>query len=132
MAKKRKKGRRLGLADIIGRPVVQAKKTIDPFLLQLLARSRKAPITVRAPCSCNGENENCFKCYGTGFYDKELTEEGEKSLVTSTKIAKQRKQRTTALATFASDSRGGDYAVREAGKFSSLPLHDDYSDESSS
>lgn len=127
MTKKRKK-RRFGLADIIGKPVVQAKRTpADQAKKTRRYSPRKKLTIVRAPCSCGGENENCFKCYGTGFYDKELTENAAKSLVASSN-----KEKAADLGTFASDSRGGDYSVREAGKFSSLPLYDDYSDESSS
>ena len=109
MAKKRKKDRRFGLVDIIARPVVQLKKSPAPYMLGLLARTRRTPTVVRAPYSCGGENENCYKCYGTGFYDKELTEDAAKSLVASGKKGKPKNGKTSNLGAFASDSRGADY-----------------------
>lgn len=125
MTKKRKKHKRFGLADIIGKPAVKAK---TPPVVKARKRdrysSRKTSTVAHTPCSCGGENKNCYKCFGTGFYDKVLAENAVNTLVKS-KVA------AVALGTFASDFRGGDYSVREAGRFLSLPLYDDYSDESS-
>jgi len=84
---------------------------------------------IRAACTCGGENENCFKCFGTGFYDKEI-------LVTppfdSSNTRSSSAKKPSGLGSFASDSRGHNYSIREGGRFSSFPLHDDFGDESSS
>jgi hypothetical protein len=76
-------------------------------------------------CSCGGENPHCFKCDGTGYYVKTVLlqppmEDGSNSL------------QGNGLSGFSSDSRGGDYSIRQRGQFSSNPLHDDYGDESGS
>jgi hypothetical protein len=94
--------------------------------------SQKKGVTlVRAPCTCRGENENCFKCFGTGLYEKELIANPPSSpLLPITRNGSSKKSRT--LGGFASDFRGDDYSIREGGRFSSSPLHDDYGDESSS
>lgn len=125
MANKKTKKRRKN-------PIVPPKVAANSYLLELLARPRRKPTLVRAPCSCGGENGNCFKCFGTGFYDKELTEDAAKRLHASTAKKKPKNRKAANLATFASDSRGSGYSIREAGRFSSAPLHDDHGEESSS
>jgi len=52
----------------------------DSALLEgkTLGKSEKAGMTIRyevARCSCQGENENCFKCDGTGYYRREVVEQ---------------------------------------------------------
>jgi hypothetical protein len=94
--------------------------------------SQKKRVTlVPAPCTCRGENANCFKCFGTGVYEKELIVNPPSSpFLPTNRNGSSKKSRT--LGGFASDFRGDDYSIRESGRFSSFPLHDDYGDESSS
>lgn len=93
--------------------------------------SQKAGVAlVRAPCTCRGENENCFKCFGTGFYEKKLIANPPSSLGLSMRNSPSRK--SPRLGSFASDFRGDSHSIRESGRFCSSPLHDDYGDESSS
>ncbi len=86
-------------------------------------------VSVRAPCTCGGENENCFKCFGTGFYDKVVLKSALTTTANDSNPALSRSN-MAGPATFSADYRGGVYSVRENGKFSSLPGHDDYGDES--
>lgn len=85
--------------------------------------SRRTEKTVRAACSCFGNNEKCFKCSGTGMYDK-VIDHADSS-------AGAQLRPTAPVADFASDSRGGNFSVREEGKFDSSPNYEDYSEESS-
>lgn len=80
--------------------------------------------TVKASCSCGGENENCFRCAGTGFYDKVIAP-GAVTEVSPTVVS------TRPLAGFASDPRGSQYGIRAQGRFDSTPHHDNFDDESS-
>lgn len=80
------------------------------------------------PCSCGGENELCYRCFGTGYY--------EVSAKQAARLEQQPKVRAATgsgcIASFASDPRGGSHSLRELGRFASTPDHDDYGDESSS
>ena len=82
---------------------------------------------VISTCSCMGENENCYRCYGTGIYERKVL----KSSTTTLEFNRQ-DINTNPLkpASFSSDSRGGVYGIREDGRFASLPKHDNYDDES--
>lgn len=72
-----------------------------------------------AECSCQGALDNCSRCAGSGMYAKEIQSSD------STQV----RQRTTSAssaspASLAKDSRGGSFAVREYGKFGSMPSFD--------
>jgi hypothetical protein len=72
--------------------------------------------TTMSPCTCGGENINCYKCSGTGYYRKTLA---PGAVLTTPVIADARP-----LAGFSSDSRGGIYGIREQGRFDSRPDYD--------
>ena len=74
--------------------------------------------TVSARCSCNGENVNCYKCDGTGYY--------EKKIAAGAVGVKRNANAPPVEVTYSNDARGGAYGIRENGRFSSLPLADDY------
>lgn len=78
--------------------------------------------TVSADCSCGGEFENCFRCSGTGVYDKIVAVDEDTSRKTISS--------TDTIAGFASDQRGGSFGIREKGRFGSNAEFDDFSDES--
>ncbi len=88
---------------------------------------------VVSECTCGGENPNCFKCDGTGFCLVERIG-NEVTLPIKKKKNRTKSVKTPALseASFSSDSRGGSYSIREQGRFTSNPEHDDYGDESTS
>lgn len=88
-------------------------------------------VEIRAPCSCGGENENCYKCYGTGTYQKTVVEPRPYEQFVKIKPDSPRVSRSR-LGGFAADSRGNSYSIREGGRFDSSPIEDDYGDESSS
>ncbi len=73
---------------------------------------------VPTKCSCRGENQNCFRCDGTGFY--------ERAIVSYTSPNNLQNSSTRQEVTFSIDSRGGKYSIRENGRFESSPLEDDY------
>ena len=74
--------------------------------------------TVAAKCSCHGENSSCFKCGGTGFYEKRIAP-GVVDLL-------RKAPAWHSEVSFSNDSRGGAYGIRENGRFESSPLEDDY------
>ncbi len=81
----------------------------------------------QAACSCNGENERCFKCNGTGFYIKKIIEELSIPTSKTTKSSRSaKKTRSIQESSFSNDPRGNDYGIRENGRFSSNPLYDDH------
>lgn len=78
------------------------------------------------PCTCGWDNENCFKCGGTGYSIHEVVvEAGNQPASPKAASTKHRP-----LAGFASDSRAGGYSIREQGRFDSRPIHDEFGDES--
>lgn len=86
--------------------------------------SRIQITTIEAKCSCEGENENCFRCDGTGFYKSKL--------ITNLEECRDRVQEkviqkidSTQESNFSNDQRGGIYGIRERGRFSSNPLYDE-------
>lgn len=78
------------------------------------------------PCTCGGNNENCFKCGGTGYYIREAVVDGANRGPAPTVATREYRS----LAGFASDDRAGPYNIREKGRFDSRPLCDDFGDES--
>lgn len=81
-------------------------------------------ISIDAQCSCKGENENCFKCNGTGFYKRKI--------ITNIEECQDRVQEKTIYKSnsiqesqFSNDSRGDIYGIRESGRYSSNPLHEE-------
>ncbi len=80
--------------------------------------------TIEAKCSCEGENENCFRCDGTGFY--------KSNIITNLEECRDRVQEKVIQkidsiqeSNFSNDQRGGIYGIRERGRFSSNPLYDE-------
>ena len=70
-------------------------------------------------CTCGRENEKCFRCDGTGYYERRLV------LATSTSSGHSQVN-ARPEAGLSNDSRGGAYGIREHGRFDSSPLEDDY------
>jgi len=90
----------------------------------LKASPRIKTASIEAKCSCDGENENCFRCNGTGFY--------KRLIVTNIEECQERIQEKTIHNTnsiqesqFSNDQRGGIYGVREYGRYSSNPLYEE-------
>lgn len=86
--------------------------------------SKIKTISIEAKCSCEGENENCFRCNGTGFYKSQIVTNIEEC---QDKIQKKRTQQTnsTQESQFSNDQRGGIYGIREHGRYSSNPLYEE-------
>lgn len=82
-------------------------------------------ITVSSPCSCQGLNENCFKCWGSGQEQKQVAT----SPGSDTTLFGRASKNSPKLGSFASDSRGNEFALREKGQFDSRPICDSYGDE---
>lgn len=79
-----------------------------------------------AHCSCGGENPNCFKCDGTGYYEREIIVGAEPERP-SDRLRHSLNYTAPVEASFSKDERGGAaFGVRESGRFGSNPLHDDY------
>ena len=97
---------------------------------KVLGRTTKAGMTIRyenAACSCYGENSNCFKCDGTGYYRREVVEKmRSKPLISAPRLCGESSCLFDSENQFSNDARGGDYGIRESGRFSSNPLHDDH------
>ncbi|BDB70248.1 hypothetical protein Cthiooxydans_26600 [Comamonas thiooxydans] len=74
----------------------------------------------QAVCSCGGNNEKCAKCFGSGFYTKEVIDDFLDGSALSVRGSPNQES------TFSNDYRGGFFGVRELGRFSSNPLHDDH------
>lgn len=97
----------------------------------ILKKEKNNGIEVRyeqALCSCNGNNERCMRCDGTGYYVKKIIEESDEN---SSKFhirnkIKSTNSNSTQESNFSNDFRGDDYGIRECGRFSSNPLYDDY------
>lgn len=77
--------------------------------------------TTMSPCSCGGENGNCYKCSGTGYYRKRLAP----GAILNSPVAVDARP----FAGFSSDSRGGIYGIREQGRFDSRPDYDRSDDD---
>lgn len=75
----------------------------------------------QAECSCLGENERCNRCFGSGYYTKKIIEETNKK-----PIKEKAKTSNSIEVNFSNDMRGNSFSIRELGRFSSNPLHDDY------
>ena len=83
----------------------------------------KKTITYKqSECSCYGSNERCIRCDGTGFYLKKIVEE----LVDLLPKKIERKNKKFSEVNFSNDQRGDSFGIREIGRFSSNPLHDDH------
>ncbi len=97
----------------------------------ILKKEKNNGIEIRyeqALCSCNGNNERCMRCDGTGYYAKKIIEESDEN---SSKFHIRNKIRSTNPSStqesnFSNDFGGDDYGIRECGRFNSNPLHDDY------
>ncbi len=92
------------------------------------AARQLAQFPAQVLCPCGGDNERCYRCDGRGYYEVSAAK-AARLTVTVPRSAKSKKEQP---ATFASDSRGSAYGLREQGRFASAPIHDDYGDESSS
>ena len=110
-----------GLGAIEGeRRVSEMKKAAAPSrgLSDLMSHEGTASASaVAAKCSCNGENSNCFKCNGSGYYERKLAPGAQ---------AFEQVPQTQTEVRFSNDPRGGIFGIRENGRFASLPLADDY------
>lgn len=80
----------------------------------------------KAVCSCGGENENCYRCDGTGFYVKKVMQDTSKLPPVSPNSRLRTRNQAPAESTFSNDARGGEYGIREQGRYGSSPLHDDH------
>jgi len=78
----------------------------------------------QASCSCGGENEKCFRCDGTGFYTKQVVPTSANS-PSSTRSNLRLKNQLPSESSFSNDARGGDYGIRERGRYGSNPLYDE-------
>lgn len=78
-------------------------------------------------CSCNGDNDRCIRCDGTGYYAKKIIEKYENNKTKNSELNKiPENYPSTSENKFSNDSRGGIYGIRERGRFGSNPLHDDH------
>ena len=78
-------------------------------------------------CSCSGENEHCFKCDGTGYFQRELAAGVDVTHLDIPNLASKGLLKPGVESAYSKDSRGGDiYSIREAGRFASSPLRDDH------
>lgn len=94
-----------------------------------LGKLRRGQLVInyeKAECSCGGENENCYRCDGTGVYVRKVMQDSSKLPPALPNSGLRTKNRSPAESTFSNDSRGGDYGIRERGRFGSGPLHDDH------
>ena len=80
--------------------------------------------TIEAKCSCEGENENCFRCDGTGLYKSNIIINLEEC---RDRVQEKVIQKIDSIqeSNFSNDQRGGIYGIRERGRFSSNPLYDE-------
>ena len=81
-------------------------------------------VSIVAKCSCEGENENCFRCNGTGFYKSRMVTNIEEC---QDRIQEKRphQKNSTQESQFSNDQRGGIYGIREHGRYSSNPLYEE-------
>lgn len=93
-----------------------------------LGKATKGQLAItyeQASCSCGGENEKCFRCDGTGYYTKKVvptSANSSSSLHSNLRL----KNQASAESSFSNDARGGDYGIRERGRYGSNPLYDDH------
>lgn len=108
-----------------GNSTKSGRKRLPPTPLTKARQPKTKFVTVTAKCSCDGENENCFKCGGSGIEVKQLAiARGSDTTLFA------RDKHGSNLGSFANDSRGNSFGVREKGSFDSRPLYDDLDDES--
>ena len=81
-------------------------------------------ILIEAKCSCEGANENCCRCNGTGFYNSQIVTNIAEC---QERLQEKRTHKTNSIqeSQFSNDQRGGIYGIREHGRFSSNPLHEE-------
>jgi hypothetical protein len=131
MASKRKKSARFTSLNFQSGKVVENLPTTSfgAAVGTSLGKSSQGQLVidyVKAACSCGGENENCFKCDGTGFYTRQVVQDTSKLPPALPNSRLRTKNQTSSESTFSNDSRGGEYGIREWGRFGSAPLHDDH------
>jgi hypothetical protein len=131
MAKKKRKSRYFAISGLQSGKVVKSLPTtsMGTAVGTSLGKSSEGHLAItyeKALCSCAGENENCFRCDGTGFYTKQIVQDISKLPPALPNSGLRTKNQTPAESTFSNDSRGGDYGIRERGRFGSGPLHDDH------
>lgn len=130
MAKKQKRERFQSRKFQLGKVVENLPTTsFGTAVGTSLGRSTQGQLAItyeKAVCSCGGENENCFKCDGTGFYTRQVVEDTSKLPPPLPNGRLRTKNQTYAESTFSNDSRGGEYGIRERGRYGSGPLHDDH------
>lgn len=86
--------------------------------------SKIKTVSIEAKCSCEGENSNCFKCSGTGFYKSRRVTNIEEC---QDRIQEKRTYQSDSIQElkFSNDQRGGIYGIRENGRYPSNPLHEE-------
>ena len=72
-------------------------------------------------CSCGGENSNCFKCDGIGYYEREVRLQDGVLVDTRSSFAAARCRANAQEVGFSGDALGGSYGIREHGRFASPP-----------
>ena len=87
-----------------------------------------AQFPAQVACPCGGDNERCYRCDGRGYYEVSAAKAAKLTMT----VPRSAKNKMEQPATFASDGRGSAYGLRERGRFTSTPIHDNYDDESSS
>jgi hypothetical protein len=102
-----------------GRPAFSGKH-MPP---QNFASPAKAVPMITVDCSCLGNNASCYRCDGRGYYERAAA-------VTSSPSPSNSRTQVASIVRYEKDSRGGEYAIRENGRFLSNALHDIYDDES--
>lgn len=80
----------------------------------------------QATCPCNGSNERCMRCDGTGLYVRKIMGDPSLNKLHNKRIFKPDISKITQESNFSNDYRGGDFGIREIGRFNSNPLHDDH------
>lgn len=96
----------------------------------ILGHERKPGMRVhfeQAECSCNGDNDRCSRCDGTGYYTKEVVDQFIGTPPTPRlNDPLGTRQHSKHESTFSNDQRGGIYGIRESGRYSSNPDHDNH------
>jgi hypothetical protein len=114
------------------------KPTAEPSLGEMIKSAGKfIPKTSSSPdssiqkyistCSCQGINQNCFKCNGSGYCERDII--ADPSMQNNSPITNSlnsKKHPPKSETSFAADSRGGIYSIRENGRFMSNPIEDDF------
>ncbi|MGJ7553316.1 hypothetical protein ACSFBI_04935 [Variovorax sp. RB3P1] len=127
---RRKKGQRRSIEKFQSGSIVEnlPSTSFGAEIGTPLGKSTKGQLAItyeQAACSCGGENEKCFRCDGTGFYTKQVVPTSANS-PSSVHSNLRLKNQPPTESSFSNDARGGDYGIRERGRYGSNPLYDDH------